>query len=173
VTFPARKHAGDAMHRLPFVEEHHPALPCGPGDPRGSYTTREPGGTRPQPVLRSRADEARGRCSLAPARPDDNPLDRCARPQNEDPRLLRGLGSFVDDIETRRSHAACLRAPRAPRRSTRRGPARSRQARLTPRARDDQKCVCGAYVLKRNALDSRDAPGPDQEAATRSGEIEE
>ena len=35
-------------------------------------------------------------------------------PRNEDPRLLRGLGSFVDDIEPRGVlHAACLRAPYA------------------------------------------------------------
>src|SRR5262245_7550048 len=35
-------------------------------------------------------------------------------PRNEDPRLLRGLGSFVDDIEPRGVlHAACLRSPHA------------------------------------------------------------
>jgi carbon-monoxide dehydrogenase large subunit len=35
-------------------------------------------------------------------------------PRNEDPRLLRGLGAFVDDIEPRGVlHAACLRSPHA------------------------------------------------------------
>jgi carbon-monoxide dehydrogenase large subunit len=35
-------------------------------------------------------------------------------PRNEDPRLLRGLGAFVDDIEPRGTlHAACLRSPHA------------------------------------------------------------
>ena len=50
-------------------------------------------------------------------------------PRNEDPRLLRGLGCFVDDVHLAGVlHAAGLRSPHAPRAhrcpSTRRGPAR-------------------------------------------------
>jgi carbon-monoxide dehydrogenase large subunit len=48
-------------------------------------------------------------------------------PRNEDPRLLRGLGSFVDDVEPRGVlHAACLRTPHAHARITAIDTARAR-----------------------------------------------
>src|SRR5262245_56099944 len=70
-------------------------------------------------------------------------------PRNEDPRLLRGLGSFVDDVEPRGVlHAACLRSPHA-------------HARITSIALARARALPGVHlVLTATELGDLNQPSP-------------
>jgi carbon-monoxide dehydrogenase large subunit len=70
-------------------------------------------------------------------------------PRNEDPRLLRGLGSFVDDIEPGGVlHAACLRSPHA-------------HARITSIDADRARALPGVHlVLTAAELGELNQPSP-------------
>jgi aerobic carbon-monoxide dehydrogenase large subunit len=96
-----------------MVDDVHVHRFYGPRDPAGIIHDSEPRGT----VL-ARAKIARIKSRRDPARRRPDPMTTrligARIPRNEDPRLLRGLGSFVDDIEPRGVlHAACLRSPHA------------------------------------------------------------